>query len=438
MISKTDARNLLYKVMSFIPEGEAILSLDDTYYTMTRFGNNSITQNLEQNRLSVNISVFKDKKRGSASTNQFDDASLKGAVARALTMLKYSLANPDYLPPLPPQKYRSVNSFFKSTAEFSAEERAKGVSYVINECKKRGFTAAGIFTTTAGCSSMMNTSGLFNYRKSTKAEYSATVLTEDSSGWVTKPAWDVRELDPQELGMKAIEVAQKTLHPKEIPPGKYTAILPAYALGYMLGSFATPNAEELDENRGVYRNMQDKQIFGKNITIHRDPYHPLMLGSPYDSDGIPVKKLTLIKNGKISEPMYTRDYAHKKDTVPSGGGTGRRGLGNRIMEGGTDTMEDMIRATERGILITRVWYLRGTDRRRMAYTGMTREGTFWVENGKVKHGIRNFRFNESLFNVLNNIDMMGKPVLTGGVEVSNQVLPPVRVKDFYFSSVTKF
>jgi len=438
MLTKTEARNLLYRVMSFIPEGEAIISLDDIYYTMTRFGNNSITQNLEQNRLSVNISIFKDTKRGSASTNQFDDASLKSMVERALTMLKYSMANPDYLPPVLPQKYREVDAYFESTAQFTAEERAQGVSYVINECKKRGLTAAGIFTTTAGCSAMMNTSGLYNYRKSTKAEYSATVLTEDSSGWVTKPAWDVTEINPRELGMRAVEVAERALHPREIPHGKYTAILPAYALGYMLNSFATPDAEELDENRGVYRNMQNKQIFSDNITMYRDPYHPLMLGSPYDSDGLPVKKLTLIKNGKIHEPVISRTYAHKKGVEPTGGSTGRRGSSSRVMEGGTDTMDDMVKATDKGILITRVWYLRGTDRRRMAYTGMTREGTFLVENGKIKHGIRNFRFNESLFNVLNNIDMMGKSELTGGVEVGNQVLPPVRVKDFYFSSVTKF
>jgi len=234
MLTKTEARNLLYRVMSFIPEGEAIISLDDIYYTMTRFGNNSITQNLEQNRLSVNISIFKDTKRGSASTNQFDDASLKSMVERALTMLKYSMANPDYLPPVLPQKYREVDAYFESTAQFTAEERAQGVSYVINECKKRGLTAAGIFTTTAGCSAMMNTSGLYNYRKSTKAEYSATVLTEDSSGWVTKPAWDVTEINPRELGMRAVEVAERALHPREIPHGKYTAILPAYALGSIL------------------------------------------------------------------------------------------------------------------------------------------------------------------------------------------------------------
>jgi len=435
MISKTEARTLLYKVLSFIPEGDAILSLNDTHYTMTRFGNNSITQNLEQFTNSVNITIFKNKKRGSASTNQFDAVSLRAAVDRATKMLQFSLENPDYLPPVPPQKYQDVNSYFESTTNFSAEEKTKGVSYIINECKRRGLTAAGIFTTTAGCSAMMNTTGLFNYRKSTKAEYSATVLTEDSSGWVTKPAWDVRDIDAEALGMQAIEIAERALHPQEIPPGKYTAILPAYALGYMLNSFTSPDLESLDENRGVYRDMQRKQVFGENITICRDPYHPLMLGSPYDSDGLPVKKLTLIKNGKISEPLCPRVYAAKKGLEPTGGG-GRSG--SRVMHGGTETIESMIKATERGILITRVWYLRGTDRMRMAYTGMTREGTFLVENGAIKHGVRNFRFNESLFNVLNNIDIMGKPELTGGVEVQNQVLPPVRVKDFYFSSVTKF
>ena len=432
MISTADARNLFFRILSLIPEGDAVVSLDDTFYTMTRFGNNSITQNLEQNRLSVNLSIFKDRKRGVGSTNQFDDASLRAMVDRALTMMKYSLENPDYMPPLPPQTYQEVNSYFESTAAFSAEERARGVSHVINASRKKGFTAAGIFSTSAGCFAVMNTSGMFNYRKTSKAEYSATVLTEDSAGWVTKPAWDVKSIDAEGLGLKAVEVAELSLHPQELPPGRYTAILPAYALGYMLGSFVMPNAEDIDEDRGVYRDMKDRQIFGDNVTIHRDPYHPLMLGSPFDPEGVPVRKLTLIKNGRISEPFYDREYARKKNVAPSGSS------GARVMEGGNDTLEDMIKATERGVLITRVWYLRGTDRSKLAYTGMTREGTFLVENGKIKHGIRNFRFNESLFAVLKNIDMMGRPELTGGVEVETQVLPPVRVKDFYFSSVTKF
>ncbi|MFC1554834.1 TldD/PmbA family protein [candidate division KSB1 bacterium] len=433
MITKDETRSLFYRVLSLIPDGDAIISLNDTYYTMTRFGNNSITQNLEQNTANVNISIYINKKRGAASTSQFDDVSLKKAVDRAMQMLKYANEDPDFLPPLPQQQYEEVNSYFDSTANFSAEERARGVSYIVNECKKRDISAAGIFTTTAGCSAMMNTAGMFNYRKSTKAEYSATVLTEDSSGWVTKPAWDINEIDPQELGLKAVETAQRALHPKEASPGKYTVILPAYALGYMLNSFNPPDTEDLDENRGVYMDKKDDQIFGSNITIFRDPYHPLMRGAPYDAQGIPMKKLCLIKNGRIGEPLVSRVYAGKKGLIPTGIGSD-----NRVMEGGNDSIDSMIKATEKGILLTRVWYLRGTDRTKMAYTGMTREGTFLVENGAIKHGIRNFRFNENLFNVLNNIDMMGKPELTGGVEVRDQVLPPVRVNDFYFSSVTKF
>jgi len=224
--------------------------------------------------------------------------------------------------------------------------------------------------------------------------------------------------------------------PKALPPGKYTVILEPAAMdlvSFMLSGF---NALAVDEGRSFLTGKVGEKIVGDNITMASDPYHPLHQGRPYDGDGVPTEQVTLVENGTAKNLVYDRLTAKKHGVEPTGhGGGGRNAYGAypsyMVMEGGNATLEDMIASTDKGILVTRFWYMRMVDPMKVIVTGMTRDGTFWIENGKIAYGIKNFRFNESVLEMLGNVDMMSEPVLSGGA-----VVPAIKVRDFNFTSGT--
>jgi predicted Zn-dependent protease len=305
-------------------------------------------------------------------------------------------------------------------------------------------TAAGIFASGSLNSVMANSRGLFARHQQTRSEFSVTILEENSSGWAKSNSPDIRKLDPAELAERAARTAAGSRAPREIPAGRYTTILRPSAVldlvGFLFYDFA--GTAVLDK-RSCLTGRMGKKLFGDNITIWDDAYHPLQSGAPYDGEGVPRQKVLLVDRGVPKNLVYSRATAKKMKAKPTGHGfslpneSGEAPM-NLVLSGGDKSTEEMIRTTERGILVTRLWYIREVDPYQKILTGMTRDGTFLIENGNVSGGVRNFRFNQSIIEMLSNVEMLGPAVRAAGEESFEMVVPTMKVRDFHFSEVTKF
>jgi predicted Zn-dependent protease len=348
---------------------------------------------------------------------------------------------------------------FAETANITPQDRAKAVGKIVSTAQKHDLTTAGIFSTAESIEGVFNSRGLSDWHTQTSSEISITMLAPDSSGWQKFNSPDVSKLDSAALAEIAASKAAKSAKPRELPAGKYTVILePAAVLdmaGFMFWDFG--GLAILDQ-RSFLNNRVGTQVFGDNIDVWDDVAHPLQSGSPFDGEGVRRDRVHLIERGVVKQLVYSRASAKKmvvsehKGKVGPIAATGHgfpipNEMGEapmNIVFGGppnsekAKTVEEMIASTERGVLVTRLWYIREVDPYEKIMTGMTRDGTFYVEDGKIQYGIRNFRFNESLIHMFSNVEEMGKPVRASGEESFDMVVPAMKVKEFNFTEVTKF
>ncbi|HXU48725.1 MAG TPA: TldD/PmbA family protein [Candidatus Binatia bacterium] len=411
---------------------------------LTRFANNTIHQNVAEETLAISFRAIVDGRTARATTNKTDDESLQRLVASAVSLAKNQPKNPDLLPLLGEQKYQKVSRFFSSTAETTPQDRAKAVAKVCKMAAKRKQTSAGIYVSGSSQSLLANSKGLFARYEQTRAEFSVTILESDSSGWAKANAPDIRKIDPLALAESASEKSSKSRKPRELPPGHYVTILePAAVLDLMGFLFFDFGGTAVLDERSCLTGRMGKKLFGDNITVWDDAYHPLQTGHPFDGEGEPRQKVLLVDRGVPKNLVYARSAAKKMKAKPTGHGFslpndfGEAPM-NIVFAGGDKSVDEMVRLTERGVLVTRLWYIREVDPYAKILTGMTRDGTFLVENGKIAGGVRNFRFNQSVIEMLANVEMLGPAVRSAGEEAFEMVVPAVKVRDFHFSEVTKF
>jgi predicted Zn-dependent protease len=440
-----------------VPEFEIIFS--STSFSLTRFANNTIHQNVSEINEVASIRVAFDGKTARATTNRFDDASLKRAAQSAESIARVQEPDPELLPLAGAEEGKGATApsrWFGQTAALTPADRAESVGKIVSVAKKNKLVTAGIFSSTQAAEAVVNSKGLNVYHRQTSAEVSITMLAESSSGWQKANSPDVNNIDPVRLAEIAAQKARDSGNPQELPPGKYTVILePAAVLdliGFMFWDFG--GLAILDQ-RSFLNNRIGTKLFGENITILDDVAHPLQSNQPFDGEGVRRSRVVLVEKGVVRNLVYARGTAAKmrqsehKDKVGEIKVTGHGfPLPNEIGEapvnivfvtpGGEQSIDQMIAGTERGILITRLWYIREVDPYEKILTGMTRDGTFLVEDGKVKHGLRNFRFNQSLIEMLNGVEAMGKAVRASGEEAFDMVVPAMKVRGFNFTEVTRF
>jgi PmbA protein len=450
-MAKTDKRNsisdlerIAERVLKLSGADETEVDVGTTTDALTRFANNTIHQNVAEEILGISVRTVVDGRTARATTNKTDDDSLRRAIAASISLARNQPKNPDLLPLPKSQKYQKVSRFFSATAGTTPQDRAKAVTRVCKKADKRKQTAAGIFSSGESHSVLANSKGLFAHYEQTKSEFSVTILESSSSGWAKENSPDIHKIDPEELAEKAGEAAAKSREPREIPAGRYTTILPPSAVldlvGFLFYDFA--GTAVLDK-RSCLTGRMGKKILGDNITLWDDVYHPLQTGFPYDGEGMPRQKVLLVDRGTPKNLVYARATAKKMKAKPTGHGFslpndyGEAPM-NLVFAGGDKSIDEMVRTTERGILVTRLWYIREVDPYEKILTGMTRDGTFLIENGRVAGGIRNFRFNESIIEMLSNVEMLGPAVRAAGEESFEMVVPAMKVRNFHFSEVTKF
>jgi PmbA protein len=439
-----DFARVAERVLKLSDADETEVDVDATTDALTRFANNTIHQNVAEQEVGISVRVVVEGRTARSTTNKTDEESLRRAVAAAISLARNQPKNPDLLPMLRKQKYQKVSRHFAATANTTPQDRAKAVAKVCRMAEKSKQTAAGIFVSGSVQSAMANSKGLFARYEQTRSEFSVTVLEKDSSGWAKSNSPDVRTIDPEALAETASRKATDSRAPREIPAGRYTTILEPPAVldlvGFLFYDFA--GTAVLDK-RSCFTGRMGKRLFGENITLWDDVYHPLQTGMPFDGEGFPRQKVLLVDRGVPKNLVYARATAKKMKAKPTGHGFslpneyGEAPM-NLVFAGGDKPVDEMVRTTERGILVTRLWYIREVDPYEKILTGMTRDGTFLVENGRVVGGLRNFRFNQSIIEMLANVLMLGPSVRAAGEESFDMVVPPMKIRDFHFSEVTKF
>jgi len=443
-LTGAELERIAERVLKLSNADEIEVEIDATADALTRFANNVIHQNVADQTLSISVRAVVDGRTARASTNKTDEESLQRVVASAVSLARNEPKDPDLLPMLRAQKYQKVERFFASTAETTPQDRAHAVKRVCQMADKNKQTAAGIFSCGSMHSLLANSKGLRARHQQTRSEFSVTILEPNSSGWAKANSPDIRNIDPDDLAVRASRKCADSRNPREIPAGNYTTILEPPAIldlvGFLFYDFA--GTAVLDK-RSCFTGRMGTKLLGESITLWDDVYHPLQTGAPFDGEGLSRQKVLLVEHGVPRNLVYARATAKKMKTKPSGHGFslpneyGEAPM-NLVFAGGNKSVDDMVGSTERGILVTRLWYIREVDPYEKILTGMTRDGTFLVENGRITGGIRNFRFNQGILEMLSKVEMLGVPVRGAGEESFEMVVPAMKVRDFHFSEVTKF
>ena len=471
MLTKEQAGDIFDRLRKLSSSDEVEVLFSGGRFALTRFANNTIHQNvLEENHV-VSVRTAFGKRTARAVTNKFDDESLRQVVRSSEALAKVQHPDPDLLPmpsadeAAPHRPGLTVEAtvaaqapsrHFQETAAITAELRADGVGKIVGVADKYKLTTAGVFSSSESFEGIFNSRGLSRWHTQTSADVSITMLAADSSGWQKSNSPDVADLDPSQLAETAARKAVNSAHPREIPAGKYTVILePAAVLDIVGFMFWDYSGMAILDQRSFLTGRIGTRLFGENVTIIDDVAHPLQTGSPFDGEGVNRQRVPLVENGVVKRVVYARATAERmkqseyRDKVGSVEATGHGfALPNEMGEmplnivfapaSNPQTVEEMIASTERGVLVTRLWYIREVEPFEKVLTGMTRDGTFYVEDGRVQGGVRNFRFNESLIHMLSNVEAMSIPVRSCGEESFDMVVPAMKVNEFNFTEVTKF
>ncbi|MEP2056485.1 MAG: TldD/PmbA family protein [Maribacter litoralis] len=431
--TKEEAKKILEKALSFSKADTCEINLSGYNSGNIRYARNTVSTAGFSSNQSLAVQSSFGKKSGTATIDEFDDASLEKVVRRAEELAQLSPENPEFMEPLGPQEYDEAITFSESTANITPEYRAEVASSSIVPADAKDVTAAGFLNDSAGFSAMINSKGLFAYNKSTDVDFTVTMRTNDGtgSGWVKRDFNDVDKFDADEAAKTAIDKAVLSREAKAIEPGKYTVILePAASADLLRNMFRSLNARSADEGRSFMsaadgKNKIGQKIVDERVNIYSDPLNPEVPTATWNGQGQPLKKTSWIENGVVKNLAYDRFWAKEKgvDPVPF--------PSNAIMTGGDASLEDLIKSTKKGILVTRLWYIRSVDPQTLLYTGLTRDGTFYIENGEIKYPVKNFRFNESPIIMLNNLETLGQQV-----RINGNLIPYMKVRDFTFTSLS--
>ena len=457
LLSREQAKALADKVLSFAKADETRVVIASNWSGNTRFAGGEITTSGGVTDTTLSVVSTTGKRRASVSSNVFDDAALHRTVDLAERLAKLAPEDPEIMAELGPQSYASVDSFVEATADLGPETRAAAAKRVIQRAGEAGNAAgdvfvAGFLEANAGARAIATSKGLFAYHRSTDANLSTTVRTPDGtgSGWASGGARDWAKLDPAALGTTAARKAVASRDPVAIEPGMYTVVLEPQAVADLVpllgGAF---NARAADEGRGTFSKRGGgtrlgEKVMDERVTIYSEPADPDLLAQPFDAEGLPLTRRVWVENGVLKNFSYSRFWAQKQGKEPTGGGAGGGGgggggggfgggfPGGLKMVGGTKSTDELIAGTQRGILVTHFFYIRFLDQRTVLVTGLTRDGTFLIESGKITKALKNFRWNESPLFMLNKIEELGKAERTA----AGQVMPSIRVKDFNFTSLS--
>ena len=447
--TEAECRKIAERALSYARTPDASVSLAYAHAGNTRFANNEITTSGATESVTVVVTATRDGRTGRVSLNETSAAALERAVRRAEELTGLLPPDPEYVGALEKQDYLKIVAWDEATARLDAAARLPGVRAVVEPAAKESFNASGFFTHTGRVQCIANKAGNFGWHRSTDCSFSATVRTADGtgSGWAEDSAWQAKDLDAPALAARALQKARDSRGATPLAPGDYTVVLEPAAVAQFLQAglgFQALSARAAEEGRSYFSRQGGgtrvgEKVFHESVTLKTDPADPRRPAAPWGGGGgggggggsgfgagepgLASRPITWIRNGVVENLSYDRYWAKQAGRAPTPAPTGL------ILEGGQETLESLIAGTERGLLVTNFWYIRSVNPQTLQVTGLTRDGLWWIENGKIVRPVTNFRFNESPAVMLQNVVGMTPAVRTG-----NSLVPALKATSFTFTS----
>ena len=442
LLSETETKALCDQLLALTRADDATVSVSSDDFSHLRFAANDFTSCGRTENASASITVWFDKKKGSATASSLDPVSLKMAVTQAEELAKLAPVDKEYLPTLGAQTYRPAAGYVDTTCQLSLNDRAKAINDIIRTCEKQQVIGAGFHHASGSAGGFATKNGNFHYERDSLVSLSVTARPPDgaSSGFFLRNHFDIAKLDTERIGREAIQKALNSRNPRSIEPGTYTVILEPQAAGDLIRLGF--DARSADEGRSAYsapggKTKVGEQLFDERVNLYSDPWHPELPGSSAAQDGIPAERIYFVRNGVLERLHYSRYWASQQAKEPTPGPV------NSILQSSDVpvTLEEMIQSTERGLLVSRFWYIRGVDPRTELMTGLTRDGIWYIERGKIQYPVRNFRFNQSLLELLapGNVEMLGASERISNSESQGNgaaLVPAIKIKRFHFTSAS--
>lgn len=436
VLSRDECESIVARALAASTADACRVGVNSSYETNVRFADNQMSTSGITDDASVSITSVIGRRNATVLTNDISDEGLRRAVAQSEALARLAPEDPEQLPELGPQEYRPVpDAWSDRTAGLSAADRARAALKVLERVRGTAdLTAAGFIACTASVRALGNSAGLFAFHRSTGANYTLTIRTRDGTGssWSGADEADWDRLDVDALAQRTIEKARASREPMALEPGRYPVIFEPQASADLIGAVrGSLNARATEEGRTAMSKpgggtKVGERIVDARVTFLSDPADPQLLGSPFDGDGLPLSRQVWVRDGVLAQLSYDRYWADRQGVTPTGGASTFK------MQGGETPLAQMIANTERAVLVTRMWYLRVVNPRTLVYTGLTRDGTFLVENGRIARAIKNFRFNDSPLILLNNLEALGPAVRTE----NGTVFPPLKAREFNFTSLS--
>jgi len=431
LFTESEARRLVETILPMITADDAVVNVRHAREATTRFSNNAIAQGTWQDRLTVTLSATFGHRTGKASVDATDAEALRALVRRTEDAARLAPPDPEYLPSLGPQKYAAVAGFSEATSRLRDEDAARLAGEIISAAVSAGFKASGTIETCSGSTAVATRHGLFAYEASTLAQMGCTVASGDSSGYGRDLSPDIARLNASKLAAGAIEGARRSAAPRSVPAGRYTTLL-------LPGAVATLTAPVFSNARSTLDGLTylsgriGQKLAGESITLRSDPASPDLPYAPFDDEGVPRRPQVWVRNGVFSGMFWDRWTASRNGVEPV------PYPDSFEMEGSDRSLDDLIAGIDRGLLVTRVWYVRYVKVDQTLLTGMTRDGTYWIEEGRIAYPVKNLRFNDTALGMLQRTSALGRPERSPSQWGLPGVVPPLVVQEWNFVGVTEF
>jgi predicted Zn-dependent protease len=443
-MTREEARALADRVLSFSKADETRVNITSERSGNTRFADASITTSGGLTNVSVTVTATVGRHRASASTNVLEDASLRRTVELATQLAGLAPEDPEIMPELGPQTYLAVDAYLDDTANLTPAARAGAVKRTVDGAGGGKVFVAGFLEANVRDLAVATSRGLFAYHRTTDADLSATARTPDGtgSGWASAGSHDWGKIDPASVGRVAARKAESSRNPQPLEPGLYTAVLEPQAVNDLIPLLAGGmDARGADEGRSAFAKPGGgtrigEQVADHRVTLYSDPADPDLLGVPFDVEGFPLRRTVWIEKGVLKNLSCTRFWAQKQGVQPTGtemyNGDYNMLGGGLTLAGGTKTTEELVAGCAYGVLVTHFFYIRSLERKTLLVTGLTRDGAFLIEEGKVTRPLKNFRWNESPLLMLNRLEDIGRPEPVA----AGRRMPALRISGFNFASLS--
>jgi predicted Zn-dependent protease len=439
LLSRDEAKALADRVLRLSAADQTRVHIASEWRGHTRFADAGITTSGGTSDTEITVTAIVGRRRAAATTNVLDDEALKRTVDLAGRLARLSPEDPELMPELGPQTYTAVDAFIDRTAQLDGNVRAAAVRRTVDAALQTGkpsgrIFVAGYLEANAHTIAVANSAGLFAFHRTTDAGLSVTARTPDGtgSGWASAGSRDWGAVEPAALGRIAAQKAVASRNPQSLEAGSYTAVLEPQAVNDLVPLLAEAlSARAADEGRSAFSKpggatRVGEKVVDERVTLYSDPADRTLRAMPFDSEGLPIRRTVWIENGVLRNLSYTRFWAQKQGKQPTGAAL----LGGLTLAGGTTSTEELIAGCARGVLVTHFFYIRSLDPRTVLQTGLTRDGVFLIENGKIVRPLKNFRWNESPLLMLNRLEEIGRPEPTS----AGRMMPALRIRGFNFTS----